>query len=430
MDKVVIIGGGFAGLSSAVFLLQKGYEVDIYEASPKLGGRAYSFIDERSGDCVDNGQHILMGCYKETLRFLKLIGAEKNLIYQSKLKVPFVDKEMGLVALEAGKIVYPFNLLNAIFRFGAIGIKEKFGIVKLFSKLFLLDTCDLKGLTVREWLWIEKQNEKAVKAFWEIICIGAMNTGLENASAEIFAGILKEIFFKGNKAATILLPEKGLTQMYCESACSFINNSGGKVFLSSKIDTIEINGNRVTEIRAGNKIISDFDYVVSSVPFHSLQKILPSEMSESFNKLENSPILNLHLWLTENRFTEKYYGLIDSKVHWVFNHKSYITITISDAGKLIEKSKEELFELVTNELIKYFSFFKKEQVLNYKVIKEKRATFIPSESSSDYRPSTKTNIENLLLAGDWINTGLPATIEGAVKSGRMAADEINHESII
>jgi uncharacterized protein with NAD-binding domain and iron-sulfur cluster len=147
-------------------------------------------------------------------------------------------------------------------------------------------------------------------------------------------------------------------------------------------------------------------------------------MPEQNLNFAHSAILTLHIWLKENRFNENFYGLIGSPVHWIFNHKDYITLVSSDANELIDKTKEDLFEMAVYELKKYAGI-EREEIKSYKVIKEKRSTFIPDNESIDKRPDTKTKIKNFYLAGDWVNTGLPSTIEGAVKSGRMAAEFID-----
>jgi thioredoxin reductase len=147
---------------------------------------------------------------------------------------------------------------------------------------------------------------------------------------------------------------------------------------------------------------------------------------ESNLNFEHSAILTIHIWLKENKLDEDFYGLIDSPVHWIFNHNDHITLVSSDANDLIDKPKEELFEIAAAELKKYTGI-EKDEIKSYKVIKEKRSTFVPDNENLDRRPNTKTGIKNFFLAGDWVNTGLPSTIESAAKSGRMAAIEIMRE---
>jgi len=233
--KCIVIGGGFAGLSSAAFLSSNGYIVQLLEASPKLGGRAYSFLDNKTNTVLDNGQHILMGCYKETLNFLKLIGADKNLLYQDKLKINFVKENNQLVPLKSAPLFYPLNLLFGMLKFKAVSFAKRLKLLKVIIKLPFYSTKSLSKMTVYDWLRKENQDESVIEAFWKILAIGALNTNIKNASAKMFVDILKEIFLNGNFATTIVLPKYGLSETYCAPAMSFIERHGGRINLSSQV---------------------------------------------------------------------------------------------------------------------------------------------------------------------------------------------------
>jgi len=426
MKECVVIGGGFAGLTSAAYLSKAGIKVELLEASPKLGGRAYSFIDKDSGSTIDNGQHIMMGCYKETLKFLRLIKADKNLIYQKRLKVNFVKENFNVVPLESHSAPYPLNLILALLKYKALSINDRFLLLKFFLKLSFVPAKNLKGKTIFDWLQNEKQNDKIQKAFWDILAVGALNTNINSASAEIFRIILHEIFLSGNFSAAIILPKYGLSDTYCNASRKFIENNGGNINLLERVLEFKITENRVTGIITDKRIISGFDYVISAIPLFALDNIKTEIDFISKIELAYSSILSIHIWLKENKFEESFYGLINSKVHWVFNHEDHLTLVISDAEKFIEKSKVEIIDIVISEMEKYFRV-KKDDILSYKIIKEKRATFIPANDILNKRPEAKTNIKNFYLAGDWTNTGLPSTIESAVKSGNTAANLIIRE---
>lgn len=426
MKKVLVIGGGFAGLSAASFLAANNYQVELIEASPKLGGRAYSFSDSKTQTEIDNGQHILMGCYNHTIDFLKLIGAEENLISQRNLNVNFVEKKNRIHLLSADRFFYPFNLLISILKYSALKFSERILILKFFLKLFFQHKSDLLDLSVSDWLDKQMQHENTKKAFWNILVAGALNCNADKASAQMFADILKQIFFRGNFSSTIILPKYGLSETYCEPAMKFIKKHSGSFHLSETVQELIIENNRITEVVTNKRNITDFDFVISAIPLFALQKIKSSSLQLQIPELEYSTILTIHLWLKENNLAEMFYGFIDSPVHWVFNKGSHLTLVISDADYLNEKSKEEIFELATTELLNYLRI-PKDKIIHFKILKEKRATFIPSNEIIPKRPSTKTNINNLFLAGDWIETGLPSTIESAVKSGRLASAEIERQ---
>jgi uncharacterized protein with NAD-binding domain and iron-sulfur cluster len=235
MNRCLIIGGGFAGLSSAVNLSEKNIPVHLIEASPKLGGRAYSLSSEKFEDTYDNGQHILMGCYYETIEFLDKIGAIDKLEFQESLQVNFVDAEGKLFQLKSPKYFYPFNLLWGILNYKAISFKSRLKILDFFLDLTCCFVEDLAQMNVADWLNQKGQTRESIKAFWEILVVGALNTTLEKASAEIFAEILKRIFLDGSKAAVILVPKVGLSELYVKPGIEFISKHSGKISISERV---------------------------------------------------------------------------------------------------------------------------------------------------------------------------------------------------
>ena len=425
MKRVIVVGGGFAGLSASVFLAENNFEVTLLEASPKLGGRAYSLYNQKFDDYYDNGQHILMGCYEETLLFLKKINSTDNIEFQNSLKVPFVQKGGGVVELSTYKKFYPLNLLWGILNYKILSFRERLKVTDFFFDLMCCYSCDLKDKTVKDWLECKRQSENTIKSFWEILVVGTLNTTTEKASAEIFSEVLQRIFLSGNKAATIVLPKTSLEKFYLENANRFINTNNGKIILSERVDRIEVKNNKIFKIVTENKSYSDFDFVIMALPEYAAKKIMDnSNITLDLPEFEYSSILNVHLWLKENPFKEKFYGFIGSQIHWLFNHGKHISLTTSSADNLINLENSEIIRHFCSEIELYFPIFKAEMMIDSKVIKEKRATFIPDIASTEKRKNFNWQLENFLLAGDWTNTGLPATIESAVLSGKIAASQV------
>ena len=424
MKKCVVIGGGLAGLSAAVFLAGSGVKVEVIEAAPKTGGRTYSFKEPVSSDIIDNGQHILMGCYKDTIDFIRLINAENNFIFRKHLKVNFLMENFRLFQLKSGNSLYPFNLLSALLNYKAISLSNRFKLLKFFAKLYFYPDHSLNKMTVSQWLKQENQTEELIKSFWEILTVGALNTGINKASAKIFADILKKIFFSGSKAAAIILPGSGLSEAFCVNSEKFIEERSGRISLLETVSRFGISGEKIISIFTNKRTITGFDYVVSAVPYINLKNIL-AKSGINLNNIDfrYSTIVSIHIWLKENKLSEDFYGLINSPVHWIFNHKSHLSLVISDANDLADVPKEEIFNTAALQLEK-FAGISKDNIVSYKIIKEKRATFIPSNDILNKRPGPYTGLKNFFLAGDWINTGLPATIESAVKSGRMVSEII------
>jgi len=420
-NKVVILGAGLAGLSSAAYLIKSGFNVAVLESSGKPGGRAYSFTDKDTSTIIDNGQHIMMGCYNYTLQFFDIIGARSKFNRPDKLAVNFVKPGFNVLPLKAVSSIYPINLLIGLLSYKAITLSDRLRLLNIFLKLLLYSSRDLEKLSVDEWLNREGQNTEIKKAFWEIIAVGALNADITKASARLFVDILKQMFIGGNKAASIILPKYGLSESYCNDAVKYIENNGSTISFSETVTGIKSAGSRITAVQTSKRIIEDFDSIISALPLYALKRVLPEQNIIHLPELEYSSILTLHIWLKNNKLKDKFYGLIDSPVHWVFNHGSYITLVISSADSIIGGTKEELFELCSRELQSYLNI-NKEDVSGYKVIKEKRATFVPSNNILKERPGAATPYRNFFLAGDWTDTKLPATIEGAVKSGKVASD--------
>jgi hypothetical protein len=191
------------------------------------------------------------------------------------------------------------------------------------------------------------------------------------------------------------------------------------------VDRIEIKDKKVVRIITGDKPYSDFDFAIMAIPEYAVKKIFNnSEIFLTLPEFEYSPILNVHLWLKENPFKEKFYGFIGSQIHWLFNHGKHISLTTSSAENLINLENDEIVKRFCSEIELYFPIFKPELVIDSKVVKEKRATFIPDIASNTERKNFNWQLENFVLAGDWTNTGLPATIESAVLSGKIAAEQL------
>lgn len=432
MKKVLIAGGGLAGLSAAVHLASKFYNVTLFDASPKLGGRAYSFKYTPQTDDpkfskeyeIDNGQHILMGCYKETLNYLNIIESENKLIFQNGLNANFIDSSRNEYHLKTFHKFYPFNLLFALLKYSAIPFSERIHLVKFFLKdIKLLNRTG--DLNIEEWLELTGTNTITKNRLWDFISIGALNTLPAKASAKMFRRILRLIFLEGNFSSTIIIPGEGLSQLFVGPAVNYLKQNKATVLASERLNSIKTEHNKVVKVETNKRIYEDFDYFISALPLHQLVKIKGFEyyLSNLETELDYNSIVTTHVWLNNNHLKKKFYGLIDSKIHWVFNHNDYLTTVTSAADSLIDESID-VKQYVINELNKFFGI-KLDDIKFIKVIKEKRATFESTNSNLNKRQNFNIKInQNSFFCGDWTNTGLPATIEGAILSGEQAAKAV------
>lgn len=421
MKKVLVIGGGLSGLAAATYLSHNKFEVTLIEATHKLGGKTYSFIEEQLRIEIDNGQHILLGCYSETLNFLKLISAINTIEVQKYFSINYLSQRFQVTTLKSKNNFYPFNLLRGLISFPLFNVNDKISLLKLLIKIRFIDSDNLSQISVKEWLIKEKQSKKVNSLFWDILCVGALNASAEIASAKMFCDILKQIFWTNGDAYKIILPKNSLNESFIKPTESFLLKNKTEIFKSEKCERIILNNGKVEKIITNKREISNFDYYLFAIPFYAFQSF--NILNPDSKEINYSPILNLYIWLRNNPFKEPFYALEDSIIHWIFNKGSFINITISNALSLVTKSKSEIESLIINELDNFIPELSKE-IEKILIIKEKKATFIPTNEILDKRLNSKTEISNLFLAGDWTDTKLPSTIESAIKSGRIAAEEI------
>lgn len=431
MKLVTVIGGGLAGLSSAVFLHKKGYQVQLFESSPKLGGRAYAFYDREKNLYFDNGQHILAGWYENTFEYLKAIGSYDKLDFQSNLEVNFYDTDKNSYYLKTYNLPAPFNLLFGLLNFKALSSSDKFSVFKIY-KIFTDKNLE-KLNNVAELLKTIKQTPRLIQYFWEPFILAVFNAKPENINCKIFIDILKNGFSK-KSFSNLVIPKVNLNELFIDGALAYFKKNDIIVNEKVKVSKLVVNNNSIeyAVTEAGNRVNSD--YFISAVPFFRFKDLFEiNDYNRYFNgrgNLHSSSIISLHLFfenevpadlLKKNSFGMT--GLIGTKVQWIFKRNpKHLSLVISASDfldELTDESNEVIYKNCISELSKCLKGFDSLIVKDYKIIKEKRATFIPDNDSITNRPNQKTDIQNFFIAGDWTNTGLPATIESAVKSSKI-----------
>ncbi|MBM4165809.1 MAG: FAD-dependent oxidoreductase [Ignavibacteria bacterium] len=434
---VLIIGGGLSGLATAVKLSQKGVKkITLVEASGKLGGRTYSFMHKETGDIIDNGQHVLVGAYTNTLEYLDIIGTGKFLSVQEEPHLNFWSEDKGFSTFEIGtgkiSVSLKFKGLSLISR---IGLKN----VGNFIQKFPSNENEIVDSTVEDWLNSLHQSEEAKNNFWFPIAIAVMNELPEQASALLFARSLKSVFFSSKGNARILIPTIGQTELYVERAEKLLEKSGVEIFLNNEVVSLEEKNGKFISARYHNGEKIEANYFVSCVPYFALDRIIEnSETDEKqfsyLKEFSSSPIISAYFWFDREVMKQDFVGVCGRTIQWIFNREQIlqnknklpqcISVVISGAYVLIDKSKGEIEKLCLNEMQEIFPKATSENMLHSFIIKEKRATFSSSPSIEFLRTKTETVYENFLLAGDWTNTKLPATIEGAIQSGFEVAKKI------
>ena len=436
---ILIIGGGVAGLAAAVDCSSRGLSVLLVEQKPRLGGRTYSFIHQETGDEVDNGQHLMMGCYHSTLKFLRLINRLDRVTIQKNLSITFRRTNQGASTLSAVNLPAPLNVLVGLLRLKTLTISERLSLLRVGLELIIKNpdtNKHLQSITVAQWLDEMKQPSANRKYLWDIIAIGALNDVTDKISAALFVKVLKSAFFGKRRNSSIVIPNSGLSSVLIDGAEEFILQHKGKILLNTSTAQVEYFNSKIQNVHLDNGEIVTPKAVISAVPYFDIPKVFenPEKFGlKNLNKLVSSPIISIHVWFDVHFMEEEFVALIDSSIHWVFNKSKiygkhherlmYLALVISGAHELIEKDKEELVQMAHKELQRFYPTASVAAIVHSLVIKEKRATFSPMVATEQYRPTHKTSIENLFLAGDWTDTKLPATIEGGVQSG-LACGEL------
>lgn len=439
MDQVLIVGGGFAGLAAGVALAGAGRQVRLLEQKPHLGGRACSFLEPTTGSVVDNGQHILMGCYHATLRFLQEIRTLDRIGLQPRLRMQFLERPGRVTTLECPCLPAPWHLLLGVLRSDSFTWREKREIFRLGRAVKAADDAreGIGRLSVEEWLTRLGQSEKLRRNFWDLLSIAALNEDPQRAAAALFKRVLRLVLFTSPADSRLAIPRVGMSECYTAAAAAYITARGGRVELGRNVTGFVMaegvcEGVRLAE---GEKI--EAATVVSAVPWFGLVKLLPGDLLRSEPYFTNllalrpTPIISLNLWFDRPVTDLDFVGLRGTTVQWLFNtgkiHGSgdnHVTLVLSGAHAHVGRPKEELLAGAWRELGELLPAAREAKLVHSLVIKERYATFSPGVGVEEMRPATRTPVRGFYLAGDWTATGLPATIEGAVESGYAAAQEI------
>lgn len=444
---VVIVGGGVAGLSAAASLAQSGYKVIVLDARPQLGGRATAFTDRETGELVDNGQHVLFGCYRATFEFLNRIGAMDHVRMQPSLSVPYIDRTGRRTVLRCPPLPSPLHLLAGVLDWDAMPWRDRLAVVRLAAPLRQarrelartgMVTADPPG-TVSEWLATHGQRAKLRAWLWEPLAVAALNQSPDVASASPFVRVLAEMFGPDPSAAALVLPTRPLHQMYAEPARRFIEARGGEVRLNALARVVVEHGRvRAVDVR-GERIAAPV--VLSTVPWFDLNRLfagrVPAPLAPlvaAANAMQSMPIVTVNLWYDRPVMNEAFVGLPGRDMQWVFDKRfafggetSHLSMISSGAIRLAQLSNDDLIALADREMREALPAARTARLTRATAIRERQATFslAPGQPA---RPGVGTAVDGLYLAGDWIDTGLPGTIESAVVSGHAAAAAIRGEA--
>jgi hydroxysqualene dehydroxylase len=421
---VVVIGGGFAGLSAATALAEQRMRVLLVEARPTLGGRATAFTDPATGERVDNGQHVLVGGYHETFNFLRRLNTAKDVYVQPDLHIDVIDREGRTSSLKCPALPPPLHLLGGVIGWKGIDWRDRASLVYMRR----IDDGP-PAETVRQWLVRHRQTPRLIELLWEPLAVAALNQPIDDAAGAAFAGVLRRMFTRDRRDCALGLPLKALDELYAIPAREYIERAGGAVRVNAPA-RVTCEGSATVRVRDETLQAAA---VICAAAWYALPSVFPDrpaaldEVLQAADATDASPIVTVNLWFDRPVTVHAFVGLPGRAMQWVFDKRallgeasSHLSLVSSGADALVGQTNQELVDLALRELTAALPVVRGAELRRAVVVREKRATFSVAPGQPR-RPRVETPIPNLFLAGDWIDTGLPATIEGAVVSGHRAA---------
>jgi squalene-associated FAD-dependent desaturase len=440
----VVIGAGFAGLSAAVRLTDGGRRVVVLEQAPRLGGRATAFTDRETGERVDNGQHALFGCYHETYAFLRRLGTHQLAPPAPRLQLTMTDGPAHVFALDCPTWPAPWHLAGGLLRWRALSWRDRLSAWRVARVILRARRHGAAAVaaeipddqTVSAWLAACGQSTRLIDWLWRPLATAALNQSPDAAGARLFVRVLGELFGPEATDAAIALPRVPLDELYAVPAVRVVEAGGGCVMLRAPA-SVELNAHgEVERVRAGSETV-DTRVVVSAVPWHAFSGLWqgrrPAELGatcENAARMVSSPIVTVNLWFDRPVLTppiDGFVGFVGSPMHWAFDKSAifgtaagHISVVSSGASDLVSEDNATLAATATRELKRLLPAAAGARCVRSVVVREPRASFSIAPGGPP-RPAAVTSVRGLFIAGDWTDTGLPATIEGAVLSGHRAA---------
>jgi squalene-associated FAD-dependent desaturase len=433
--RVGIVGGGLAGLAAGCALAEGGARVTIFEKRPYVGGRASSYEHPGTGEVVDNCQHVLLGCCTNLVHFYQQLGVSGKIRWFDELT--FIEPGGRASRMSPSFLPPPMHNIPAFLRAPMLSGKDKLAIARAMRALSGHLPEDSEG-DFLSWLKRHKQTPRAIDRFWKTVLVSALNEELDRMSVRYAAQVFRESFMKSAEAGKMGLPRIPLSDLY-GVAIEYIRARGGEVLLRSAVSAVGTKQNSVGIL--ANAAEQQFDYAILAAPFQSAANLLPSdaageELKRRLAHFEASPITGIHLWFDREISPLPHAVLLDRTIQWMFHkskiheqregqqQRSYVELVVSASKSLVQKSREEVLKIATSELSEFFPAVKEAKLVKAAVIKEVYATYSIVPGLDQYRPNAKTAWPRIFLAGDWTATGWPATMEGAVRSGYLAAEAV------
>ena len=432
MDRVTVVGGGLAGLAAAVALAPRGFAVTVLESRQRLGGRASSFVDPASGQTIDACQHVSMGCCTSFHHLCETVGVRQLLAPQKTLFFQTPDGRLSRFAADPWPA--PLHLGRALAAAHYLTAKDKLGIGYALARM-LMEPPDADP-PLRPWLKRHHQSDRAIDRFWGVVLTSALNETVDRVGLKYARKVFRDGFVRHRDAFTVHVPTVPLAELYGEELRGWLTRH--------RVELRENAGVRNTShdregagwtLTLRDSTTHTADHLILAVPFDRVLSLLPDSLSaEPFfariGQLTPSPITSVHLWYDRPVLRLPHVVLVDCLGQWVFNRgevvsgEHYVQVVVSAARPLKGIGREEITRLVADELAKLYPEARSAKLLRTKVVTEHTATFSAVPGVDAFRPPQETPLPGLYIAGDYTATGWPATMEGAVRSGYLAAEAV------
>lgn len=426
------MGGGLAGLACAVALAPRGFRVTVLESRQRLGGRASSFTDPVSGQLVDACQHVSMGCCTNFAHFCKTVGTDHFLAPQPKLY--FLTPNRRRSIFKADPWPAPFHLGRALMGAHYLTPLEKLRIY--WGMLALLREKSTADPPLGDWLLAHHQTERTIDRFWGLVLVSALNDTVDHLGLKYARKVFCDGFMRHRDGFVVHIPTVPLGRFYGEGLRNWLTQHKVEVRENAGVRQVQFDTRGVSQLQLRDGSTISSDWYVLAVPFDRVLDLLPEPLVArepyfvNLRNLKPSPITSVHLWFDREVMSLPHAVLVDSVGQWVFNRgqvapgEYYLQVVVSAALALKGLGKEEIQRLIATELAKVFPGVAPAKLLRAKVVTEHAATFRAVPGVDNFRPAQASPIANLALAGDYTATGWPATMEGAVRSGYLAAEVV------
>jgi squalene-associated FAD-dependent desaturase len=437
---VTVVGGGLAGIAAGCALADAGYRVHLLERRPYLGGRASSYEHPGTGEVIDNCQHVLIGRCTSLLDLYRRLGVLDSIRWYDRFTFLTPERpgsKSTASVIEPGSLPAPFHSTFAFLRAPAFSLADKLAIARGLTAFMRGLPPDTKE-NFAQWLRRHGQTERAIDRFWKPVLVSALNEELDRISVHYAAKVFRESFLMSPASGRMGIPSIPLSELYGH-AIGYIQQRGGQVSTRTGVEAIAPT-EKGWEIRAGGQSFSS-EAVIFALSFEAMADLLPAlpqnsaaqELAGRLAQFSHSPITGIHLWFDREVTELDHAVLLDTTIQWMFNksrlqptHRggegSYLELVVSASNSLVPMQRQPIIDLALGELSQFFPAVSQAQLVKAAVVKEVRATYSVRPEIDMIRPSTSpTPWPGIYLAGDWIATGWPATMEGAVRSGYLAA---------